>query len=97
MSGARPGDVFMSFWNFYGNFTPQLLNVVNGVAGPGRYRAARGPDNIHAFWRSWMRRGWFEWEAQGFPVGSVLHHAQSWWDFRHLPKIQFISPIFWAT
>ena len=37
-----------------------------------------------------MTRGWFEWETEGYPFWSVLHHAQSWWDYRHLPNILFV-------
>jgi aryl sulfotransferase len=37
-----------------------------------------------------MTRGWFEWETEGYPWWSNLHHVQSWWDYRHLPNILFV-------
>jgi aryl sulfotransferase len=37
-----------------------------------------------------MTRGSFAWETEGYPFWSVLHHAQSWWDHRHLPNILFV-------
>lgn len=35
--GRDPRDVFMSFWNFYGNFSPQMIAAINGI--PGRVGA----------------------------------------------------------
>jgi aryl sulfotransferase len=88
--GRDPRDVFMSFWNFYSNFTPQLLNVVNSVPGRVGAELPPCPADIHELWRQWTMRGWFEWETQGYPLGSVLHHAQSWWEYPHLPNILFV-------
>ena len=31
--GRDPRDVFMSFWNFYGNFSPELLKGMNNLPG----------------------------------------------------------------
>jgi aryl sulfotransferase len=83
-------DVFMSFWNFYSNFTPELFNSMEGVAGRVGDVLPRCPDDIHELWRGWMTRGAFEWETEGYPFWSVLHHAQSWWDYRHLPNILLV-------
>jgi aryl sulfotransferase len=88
--GRDPRDVFMSFWNFYRNFSPQLLNIANGVPGRVGDELPRCPDDIHELWHNWITRGWFEWETEGYPFWSVMHHAQSWWDYRHLSNIMFI-------
>jgi aryl sulfotransferase len=85
--GRDPRDVFMSLWNFYGNFSPQAIDAFNSIPGRVGDELPRCPDDIHELWRGWMTRGWFEWETEGYPFWSVLHHAQSWWDFRHLPNI----------
>jgi len=88
--GRDPRDVFMSWWNFYGAFTPEVLGAMNHT--PGRIGAELPPcpEDIHELWRGWMTRGWFEWETEGYPFWSVLRHAQSWWDFRNLPNILFV-------
>jgi aryl sulfotransferase len=88
--GRDPRDVFMSFWNFYGNFSSQVLNAFKSVPGRVGDEMPRCPDDIHELWRGWMTRGWFQWETEGYPFWSVLHHAQSWWDYRHLPNILFV-------
>jgi aryl sulfotransferase len=88
--GRDPRDVFMSFWNFYGNFTPQLIGIVNSIPGRVGGELQPCPENIHEFWRTWITRGWFPWEHDGYPLGSVLRHGQSWWEYRHLPNILFV-------
>ncbi len=37
-----------------------------------------------------MTGGWFEWETDGYPYWSHLHHCASWWAFRELPNIHFV-------
>jgi len=83
-------DVFMSFWNHYHSYNDAafaMLNTAPGRVGP---ELPRCPDDIHELWRGWMTRGWFDWETEGYPFWSNLHHVQSWWDFRHLPNILFV-------
>ncbi|MGH7838552.1 MAG: sulfotransferase domain-containing protein, partial [Candidatus Binataceae bacterium] len=55
--GRDPRDVFMSWRNFYGSFTPQALTMMNSI--PGRVGDAMPPcpDDIHELWRGWMTRG----------------------------------------
>jgi aryl sulfotransferase len=75
--GRDPRDVFMSFHNFYSNFTPQAIDGWNGILGRVGDELARCPDDIHTFWRTYMTKGSFPWETEGFPTVSVLHHVQS--------------------
>ena len=88
--GRDPRDIFMSFWNFYGNFTPQMIAAINSVPGRVGGELKQCPDDIHELWHNWITRGWFEWEHEGYPFWSVMHHAQTWWDYRHLPNILFV-------
>lgn len=83
-------DVFMSWWNFYGGFTDQALMMFNSVPGRVGPELLRCPTDIHELWRGWVTRGAFEWETEGYPFWSVLRHAQTWWDFRHLPNIMLV-------
>ena len=84
-----PRDVFMSFANHYGNYTPHAYAVFNGGNPPG------GPlppfeKDIHKLWSNWITRGWFEWESEGYPFWGNMHHTQTYWDFRHLPNLHFL-------
>jgi aryl sulfotransferase len=88
--GRDARDVFMSMWNHYSNFTDHAYLVFNTTLGRVGDEFPRCPDDIHEFWRNWMTKSWFEWESDGYPWWSHLHHAQSWWDFRHLPNILFV-------
>jgi len=88
--GRDPRDVFMSMWNFYGDFNLQTLAAFNSIPGRVGPELEPCPADIHEFWRIWMTRGAFEAESDGYPFGSVLRHAQSWWDYRELPNILFV-------
>jgi aryl sulfotransferase len=83
-----PRDVFMSLVNHYGEHTPQFFEMMNSV--PGRVGDPFPPydGDIHKLWHNWITRGWFAWESDGYPYWSHLHHAKTWWEFRHLPNIR---------
>jgi aryl sulfotransferase len=87
--GRDARDVAMSLWNHYSEFTDEQLERFNNT--PGRVGdPVSPPDDIHAFWRTWITRGRFAWESEGYPVQGNLHHIQTWWNYRHLPNILFV-------
>jgi aryl sulfotransferase len=88
---ARDGrDVFMSMLNHHSNYTPQMLEMLaqfDTVAG-GPF-----PFDVGApleWFRQWTTRAVFDWEHDGYPYWSHLHHFRSWWDYRHLPNILLV-------
>lgn len=85
-----PRDVFMSLLNHWGNHTPLFYQMINGV--PGRVGAPFPvfENDISLRFRDWITRGWFEWESDGYPYWSHLHHCKTWWEFRHLPNIKLV-------
>lgn len=87
--GRDPRDVFMSLLNHYGNHTSEFLEIMNGM--PDRPGDPLPPmkEDIHEVWHDWLTRGWFDWETDGYPYWSHLHHCKTWWEFRHLPNIEF--------
>ncbi len=88
--GRDPRDVFMSLWNHYSHFTPQIFGVLNDTPGRVGDPFPPCPENIRDFWQDWISRGWFDWEREGYPFWSNFHHVQTWWNYRHLPNILFV-------
>ncbi len=83
-------DVFMSLWNHYSGHTDEAYIQINDPEVLVGDPFPRCPDEIRELWKTWVRRGWFKWEKEGYPYWSSSHHAQTWWDFRHLPNILFV-------
>jgi aryl sulfotransferase len=88
-----PRDVFMSFVNHYGNYTATAFEVMNGGGRVGEpllsFKEGFGED-VNALWKSWISRGWFDWESEGYPFWGNMHHAQTYWNYRHLPNFHFL-------
>jgi len=85
-----PRDVFMSMWNHYRSFTADSFAWFNGRADRVGPPLPPCPEDVRAFWRDWITRGWFDWESEGYPFWSCLRHVQTWWDFRALPNLLFV-------
>jgi aryl sulfotransferase len=82
-------DVFMSLWNHYTGMKEEVFMLMNMLSGRVGDELPPPPHDIHDFWRNWMTRGSFAWETDGWPYWSHLSNVQSWWNFRHLPNIEF--------
>ncbi|MEZ5503278.1 MAG: sulfotransferase domain-containing protein [Halioglobus sp.] len=88
--GRDGRDVFMSMWNHWHNLRPEAIAALNNA--PDR----RGPElplpgeSISDAFDAWLERGSFPWEQDGYPFWSHLHHAQTWWDYKHLPNILLV-------
>jgi aryl sulfotransferase len=88
--GRDPRDVFMSLWNHYSNYTEETYKLSNNPEGLVGAPMPPAPAEIRDFWQSWISRGSFAWESQGYPFWSNLRQTQTWWDYRHLPNILFV-------
>lgn len=88
--GRDARDVFMSLWNHHTSYVESFHSALNDL--PGRVGPPLPPpqQEIHAFWRNWITRGWFEWESEGYPYWGNLHHTRSWWPYRDLDNILFV-------
>jgi aryl sulfotransferase len=85
--GRDGRDVFMSMWNHWNNMQPESIDRLNSapdVAGP---RLKHPPSDLRAAFDEWLSKGSFEWEQDGYPFWSHLHHARTWWEHRRLPNI----------
>jgi aryl sulfotransferase len=90
MVGRDPRDVFMSLVNHYGSHTPAFFEMMNNMPGRVGDPFPEYDGDIHKLWKNWITRGWFPWESDGYPYWSHLHHAKTWWEFRHLPNIRLV-------
>lgn len=88
--GRDGRDVFMSLWNHHNILSPELVETINSYSGRVGDPFSTDVDDIHQFFHEWITRGWFSWEREGYPYWSVLHHAQTWFDYRHLENILLI-------
>ncbi len=87
---SRDGrDVFMSMWNHYSNMTEEFIFHLNNITGRVGEEFPAPPDDIHDFWETWVSKSLFEHEIGGYPYWSHLSNVQSWWDFKHVPNIEF--------
>ncbi len=88
--GRDPRDVFMSLWNHYSSYEDDFYALLNDDPNLPGAPFPRCPEDIHPFWQEWISRGWFAWEQEGYPYWGNMHHAQTWWEYRHLDNILFV-------
>jgi aryl sulfotransferase len=88
--GRDTRDVFMSMWNHHTGYTDHTKALFTERAASLGCEFPMDMQDIHEMWRLWIDKGSFKWESSGFPYWSHLHHAQTWWDFRHLPNILLV-------
>jgi len=88
---ARDGrDVFMSLWNHYNNMTDDSISLINAIIDSGQPKFPYPPISIKAFWHSWLNRGLFKWENNGWPYWSYFSNIESWWRYRNLENILYV-------
>jgi aryl sulfotransferase len=90
MVGRDVRDVFMSMWNHHTGYTDHTKTMFKGRADSLGSEFPLDVEDMHEFWRMWIEKGSFEWESSGYPYWSHLHHAQTWWDFRHVENILLV-------
>ncbi len=88
--GRDARDVFMSLWNHHNNYSGMIREVTAGFGQQSGRSFPMDFEDIHAFWKSWISRSWYDWESDGFPYWSHFHHIRTWWDYRHLSNIHFV-------
>jgi aryl sulfotransferase len=82
-------DVFMSLFNHYSSYTDTVMALMNtpDIVGDPLEPC---PEDPRELWQSWITKGWFDWESEGYPMWSNLHHTQTYWDYRHLDNFLFL-------
>ena len=87
--GRDGRDVMMSWFNHWRSFTDEGIAMLNSGDLVGE-PLPKCPDDPREFFHGWVRRASFPWEQDGWPMWSHLYHAQSFWNFRHLPNIHCV-------
>lgn len=88
--GRDGKDVWMSMWNHWHNSNPDITDAMNDAPGREGPPMLHPPQEIQPAFDEWLTRGSFPWENDGYPFWSHLHHAKTWWQYRHLPNILFV-------
>ena len=88
--GRDGRDVFASMWNHWNNMNPDFIDEMNDDPERVGPRFPHPPAEVQPAFDEWLGRSSFEWEADGYPFWSHLHHAQTWWDSRHLDNVLHI-------
>lgn len=78
----------MSLVNHYASYTDLVLQALND--DPRLPPFPRFDGDLKRLWREWITRGWFEWEAEGYPWWGNLHHAASYWPHRGLENVLLV-------
>jgi aryl sulfotransferase len=83
-------DVFMSLWNHYSGHSEEFYARINDPANLVGEPFPRPPEDLHGLWATWISRGWFDWEPEGWPYWSSCHHARTWFAHRDLENLLFV-------
>jgi aryl sulfotransferase len=88
--GRDPRDIFISMQHHKEN--QNVARIVELLTERGETVPAPTalPGDLNERFRLWLTRGSFAWEQDGFPFWSVFHHAQTYWQHRRLPNLQFL-------
>jgi len=83
-------DVFMSIWNHHSGYSDNMKAMAKERSALVGHEFPTEFADLHEMFRAWIDKSPFEWESSGYPYWSHLHHAQTWWDYRHLPNILLV-------
>ncbi len=88
--GRDPRDVFMSMLNHLENTNVEVVKEIQRRRGLEVTEPQEMATDANEIFETWLTRAQFEWEKDGYPYWSHFNHAQTFWDFRHLPNIHFL-------
>jgi aryl sulfotransferase len=83
-------DVFMSLLNHWGHHTREFHAMLDSIPGRVGDPFPVFDGDVPRRFQEWMTRGWFEWESDGYPYWSHLHHCKTWWEVRQLPNVRLV-------
>jgi aryl sulfotransferase len=81
-------DVFMSLVNHYAGYTDLAIERLND--DPSLASFERFDGDVRKLWHSWISRGFFDWESDGYPWWGNFHHTATYWPHRNLENVLFL-------
>ena len=86
--GRDPRDAFLSGVDHLANVSEESMADARRRAGvPADFAFPTDPNALFAMWLTMPTHPWV---PDGFPMGSVLYYASSFWPYRRLPNIHFL-------
>jgi len=82
-----PRDVFVSMMNHQANADVEVERALAAEMGQTRTVTDMLADTEEARLETWLTRGYFPWERDGYPYWSALHHGETFWQHRDQPNI----------
>jgi aryl sulfotransferase len=86
--GRDPRDALLSMLDHFANLSDHSL--AQAARRAGMHDGFRVPKDPNEVFRTYMTTPAQPWTQDGFPFGSALHYAQTFWAFRRLPNIFFL-------
>lgn len=81
---ARDGrDVVWSFYNHHVNMTDQMIDDLNGAAGPDLDPLERVSLPVEEYFRRWLNQ-------DGYPLWQFWNNISTWWEIRDLPNVKLL-------
>ncbi|MCK9993494.1 MAG: aryl sulfotransferase [Alphaproteobacteria bacterium] len=84
-----PRDAFISMGNHRKNMKPEMLAAMLRTAQARNIPLQAPASDAKAAFRNWISASGIPAEGQPLEL-NVLHHAQTFWQFRHLPNIHLL-------
>ena len=86
--GRDPRDAFLSAVDHLSNLSEASL--ADGKRRAGVAEDFQFPTDPNVLFPMWLTMPTHPWVPDGFPMGSVLYYASSFWPYRRLPNIFFL-------
>jgi aryl sulfotransferase len=88
--GRDPRDIYISMQHHKANQDLARIAELLALRGEPLGSAGELPADFDERFQLWLTKGSFPWEQDGYPFWSVFHHADTFWQHRTLPNIQFL-------
>ena len=88
--GRDPRDVFLSMQGHLENINMEVVGQALAAQGIPLEPPPPMPEDVSERFKIWMQASSFDWEQDGVPLWSHFRHAQTFWEFRHLPNMLFL-------
>ena len=85
-----PRDVFISMMNHQDNTDVEVERALAAEMGQTETVSDLLAETEEERLKEWLTRGFFEWERDGYPYWSALHHGETFWQHRDRPNILLV-------